>query len=125
MITEKQVRRQVCLWIKAQYPHLIFKSDTTSGMKLSIGQAMQNKMLQSERGYPDLFIAEPRAEYHGLFIELKKDDSIYKKDGTLRENIHVKEQDLVLDKLREKGYYATFACGFENARNIIRYYLSL
>jgi hypothetical protein len=132
MTSEATLQRQVCDYIRLQYPGIIFRSDFASGMKLSIGQAAKHKRLQSSRAYPDLFIAEPRNErltgaytghYCGLFIELKA-KTIYKKDGTLLANPHVAEQADMLEKLKLRGYMAKFAVGFDEAKAIIDEYLS-
>lgn len=77
-----------------------------------------------------MFIAEPApakdgsGDYCGLFIELKKENvKIFKKDNSFV-NEHLKEQYETLNYLNEKGYYAVFAFGFEQAKNIIDGYLS-
>lgn len=88
-----------------------------------MGQAVRHKRLQSGRAWPDLFIAEPRGSKHGLFIELKA-TNIFKKDGTLRANPHVAEQEEMLKQLRSRGYRAEFAVGFAAARQLVDSYLS-
>lgn len=63
--------------------------------------------------------------YHGLMIELKKTgEKIVKKDGTYKTD-HLKEQAEVLSKLQAQGYYAVFAIGFEQAKNIICQYMKM
>lgn len=63
-------------------------------------------------------------KYAGLMIELKKAGTrIYKKDGTLVANEHIREQFDLLEQLRRKGYAAEFACGFDEAKEIIDNYL--
>ena len=58
----------------------------------------------------------------GLFIELKAVE-IYKKDGSLRANDHIREQADVLEALEKRGYVARFAVGFDQARSIIDAYM--
>ena len=53
---------------------------------------------------PDLFLAEPRRGAHGLFIEMKKIG------GRTSNN-----QDLVIDKLKEKGYRVVVCEGADEA----------
>lgn len=129
---EAILQRQVCDYIRLQYPHVIFRSDFASGMKMSIGQATRHKKLQSHRAWPDLFVAEPRNERltgvytgHncGLFIELKA-KTIYKKDGSLLANDHVAEQKTMLEWLETRGYMARFAVGFDEAKKLIDDYLT-
>lgn len=124
MASEALLQQQVCDYLRMQYPNVIFRSDFASGMKLSIGQAIKHKRLQSSRAWPDLFIVEPVEPYGyiGLFIELKA-VNIYKKDGSLLKNEHLAEQEACMQQLRERGYAATFAVGFEDAKQVIDTYL--
>jgi hypothetical protein len=124
MLNEKNVHLLIINYLKTHYPNVIFRTDFSSGMKMSIGMARKHKSLQYSNAYPDLFIAEPRNGYHGLFIEIKKDPSVaIKKDGELRDNKHLQEQANMLERLREKGYYATFGMGYNKTISIINTYL--
>lgn len=60
-------------------------------------------------GIPDLFLAYPKGDKHGLFIEMKKI-----KGGRTSEN-----QKKVIAMLNKNGYYAVVANGFEWARKAI------
>lgn len=77
--------------------------------------------------------------YCGLFLELKKDGTklkrekdckkILKGDTKLRKagdwwDRHIEEQAETLQNLRQAGYKAEFAVGFEQAKQIIDEYLS-
>ena len=120
-ISEANEQMLVVQYLKLQYPNVIFNADM-SGIKLSIGQAMKQKRLGMPKGYPDLFIAEPYDTYNGLFIELKKSGlKLKKKDGSWI-NEHIEEQSEMLEKLNERGYYATFCIGFEEAKQTIDNY---
>lgn len=111
-------------YLRYNYKSIIWRFDLAADLKLTIGQARKHKRLQQHRGYPDLFIAEPRGEYHGAYIELKKAGTrIYKKDGTLVADQHIREQAEMLQRLRQRGYKAEFACGFDEAKKIIDEYL--
>lgn len=60
----------------------------------------------------------------GLFLELKKEGTkIMKKGGGLVSNPHIIEQSKMLNALNERGYYAVFAVGFDEAKRIIDEYL--
>jgi hypothetical protein len=121
--TEEVVHRHVCNHIRHFYPNAIFNSDG-AGNKLSKAQAGLNKVLKSGRGYPDLFIAEPVGVYHGLFLELKRDGTpIYLKNGDLTANPHVREQAAMLAELRARGYWADFAVGSDQAKELIDTYM--
>ena len=122
-MTEKTLHKQVCQYLRLQYPNVLFNSDLAGSMKLTIGQAVQLKTLRSNRGFPDIAIYEPRNGYHGLFIELKKEgEKLYKKIGDPVDD-HIKEQLYCLLKLKSKGYQTAFAIGFDQAKFIIDEYL--
>ena len=121
----KETRLQIAIsdWLRLQYPELIFTS-SLDGAKLTIGQAMRAKRMRSDKGMPDLQIFQPNSLYHGLFIELKI-ESPYKKDGLLKKNEHLREQQNMINKLNNRGYFACFAWSFEQAVKIINQYLEL
>lgn len=144
MTSEAELQVQVADYLRLQYPEVMFHSDFGSGIKLTMGQAIKQKRQNGgRRAWPDMFVAEPkevaRTEFEdkeksialsfghcrfGLFIELKKAGTrIYKKDGTLVANEHIREQFDLLEQLRRKGYEAKFACGFDEAKEIIDNYL--
>lgn len=139
---EKGVHSQTAVYLRLQYPDVIFRTDYAAGMKLTAGQAAVHKSLQSDRSYPDLYVAEARHGYHGLYIELKRDRSeimnknglykkkivqVYKKIGGKKVRVssydHIDEQRKMLDRLNKKGYKAVFGCGFFEIKNIIDEYL--
>jgi len=142
-MTEADLQVQVADYLRLQYPNVIFHSDFGSGIKLTMGQAIkQKKQNGGRRAWPDMFIAEPivrdsetgqfykgnyyptKQVYNGLFIELKKAGTkIFTKKGTLVSNEHIREQFDLLEQLRRKGYVAEFACGFDEAKEIIDNYL--
>lgn len=128
-MTEHQMYEQIARYLQLQYPDVIYRFDLAADLKLTAGQAAKHKRLHPHRGYPDLFIAEPKTttytmEYTGLYLELKAEgNSPFKKDGTLKKNEHLEEQNEMLENLRDKGYKAEFAVGFEEAKQIIDEYL--
>ena len=125
MTSEHDLYTMLADYLRYNYKDIIWRFDLAADLKLTIGQARKHKRLQQHRGYPDLFIAEPRGEYHGVYIELKKAGTrIYKKDGTLVADKHIREQFDLLEQLRRKGYVAEFACGFDEAKRIIDEYLA-
>lgn len=128
--SESELQTLVCDYLRLRFPSVIFHSDLASGMKLTVGQAVRAKRLNSSRAYPDLFIAEQRyvkqdkEMYGGLFLELKRPGTkLYKKGGSLVSDVHIREQAAMLARLRERGYRAEFAVGFDQARLIIDEYL--
>lgn len=127
---ESDLQVMVADYIRLRYPNVLFHSDFGSGIKLTKGQAIKQKRQNGgRRGWPDMFIANRRydlencAEYHGLFLELKKDGTrLHKKDGSWATE-HIAEQAETLQALQDRGYETYFAIGFEQAKEIIDEYL--
>ena len=72
-------------------------------------------VLQSEgmqKGVPDIFIAVPNADKHGLWIELKT-----------QTGRPTQEQKAYIALLQEQGYEAAICRGWEAARDLIIKYL--
>lgn len=74
----------------------------------------------------------------GLYLELKKDGTKLIRDKDARKilkgelklrkkgdwwDLHTEEQALMLEQLRQRGYRAEFAVGFDEAKRIIDEYL--
>lgn len=139
-MTEADLQAQVADYLRLQYPDVMFHSDFGSGIKLTPGQAVKQKRQNGgRRAWPDMTIAEPRhyfyttvvnggaveadGVYHGLYLELKKEGTrLTKKNGDWATE-HIAEQAKVLEKLRQRGYCAEFAVGFDEAKKIIDEYL--
>jgi hypothetical protein len=126
-IKEADIYNNIVKYLAVVHPKVIYRFDFAAGMKMTKGQAMKHKALNNVRGYPDLFICEPRGEYAGLFLEIKRSgQSPYlKTGGGLRQDEHVLEQADVLMRLRKRGYYAEFAVGFDECMQKIDAYLKL
>jgi hypothetical protein len=123
--TEENLQIAISNYLKLQYANVYFTSES-SGLRVSIGTAVKMKKQRSKHKQLDLIILEPRGYYHGLIIELKKDESeVYKKNGEVKTSEHVKEQFESINLLNEKGYFSTFGFGFEDCKEIIDYYMSL
>ena len=121
---EEILHKQVCAYIKAQYPDVIFFSEP-SGLRVNHYFRKLLKALRSSHSLPDLFIAYPSCGSHGLFLELKKEGTIInKKNGELTCNEHIREQHKVLSHLNAIGYMATFSVGFEQSKKIIYSYIN-
>ena len=85
--------------VRSFHPDLVFMSIPNGG-KRELRVAAQMKREGVLAGVPDLFLAEPRRGAHGLFIEMKKIGG---------------NQDLVIDKLKEKGYCVVICEGADEA----------
>lgn len=125
---ESDLQIMVADYLRLRYPNVLFHSDFGSGIKLTIGQAAKQKRQNGgRRAWPDMFIAEPMEVngriYNGLLVELKKEGTrLTKKNGEYASQ-HIAEQAEVLERLNFRGYKATFAIGFEEAKEIIDDYL--
>lgn len=93
------------------HPDLVFMSIPNGG-KREIRVAAQMKREGVLAGAPDLFLAEPRQDKHGLFIEMKKIG------GKTSSN-----QNEVIDKLRAKGYEAFVCEGADEAYGMLLTYV--
>lgn len=122
-MSEASLHQLVVTWLKYHHPAIIFRTDFSAGVKMTIGQAVKHKSLQHSRAFPDLQILKPNRGYHGLFLELKKTGTrISKRDGSYSSD-HLLEQAAMLAKLKSLGYCASFAVGFDEAVEIINDYL--
>jgi hypothetical protein len=120
---EYQLYRDVAAYLRLQYPKVMYHFDLT-GLNLSKAQAGQMKAIQHSSGYPDLFICEPRGDYHGLFIELKAEGTrIWKADKTPASD-HIAEQMDRLNDLTDRGYDCYIIAGFEYVKQVIDEYLN-
>lgn len=133
---EHDIYKMIADYLRYQYPTVIYRFDLAADLKLTMGQASKHKRLQRYRGYPDLFIAEPKDSkiqkgdiitfWHnnGLFIELKREGTrIFKQDGTLVSDEHIREQFDMLADLRQRGYAAEFGIGFDATKKLIDDYM--
>lgn len=126
---EESLQKSICAYLRMKYPFAVFRSDYSSGIKLTKNQARIHASLQSGRGWPDLFIYEKSAsgKWNGLAIELKRDgETVYLKIGSrkglLTTDEHIQEQAAMLQKLRDRGFYADFAVGYNEAVSMIDKY---
>ena len=140
---EEKLHLKVCDYLRNNYPDVLFRTDFSSGMKMTPGQAAKHKKFQKSRAWPDLFIAKSTTRidyeyfttgafpirpfvdgYSGLFLELKAEGTkLYKKNGEMVANKHYQEQAEMLEKLRSNKYKAEFAIGYEDAIKQIHDYL--
>ena len=119
---EYQLYKGIALYLKLQYPNVLYHFDPT-GLNLSKAQSGMLKAIQGSRGFPDLFIIEPRGNHHGLFLELKPEGTnLKKKDGTASSE-HIKEQTAYIVEMWDRGFEAGFAVGFDDAKEKIDSYL--
>lgn len=128
--TEIDLYEQLALYMNVQYPGVIYHFDL-SGLWTPSHKARNLYGRLNKRAWPDLFIAHmrqgaagPGSWCGGLFLELKKDSTVlFKKDGSMRANPHHLEQAKMLESLRMQGFFAEFAVGFDQAKELIDNYI--
>ena len=97
-----------------KFSHLDLMFATASGVKIPIGLVLKCKLSGIiKKGLPDIVIPYPRNGFHGLYLELKTETG------------HPSpEQSFFIKRLREEGYMALVAFGYDDAVNIIEDYFS-
>ena len=121
---EKHIQSIICRYLQTYHRDIVFTSDQ-SGLRVpGHGQQQHLKYSKSSRGIPDLIIMHPAGGCHGLMIELKSDGvSIYRRDGELVADKHIREQADLLSHLRGIGYAAFFCIGVDAACECIELYI--
>ena len=125
---ERDEQTAVVAWARRmadtnQEPRLKLLRCGFEGLRLSMGVRMQCKRQCICNGWPDLMLACPcvdfngieQVEYHGLFIELKRQ----------RGGVVSSEQKYMHQLLREQGYRVEVAKGADAAIKCIKEYLGM
>ena len=124
MTAEDKLQVACVKYVRYKYPKVLINAHLT-GVKLPIGLATKCKTMGSLKAITDLEILEPKGSYSGCFIELKADGArIYKKNGSPASE-HLSEQLEMIDKLRQRGYYADIAIGMDDFVQKVDSYLAL
>lgn len=109
---------QACLFRWAGYqmaamPELGLLHAIPNGGKRGKAEAARMKAGGVKAGVPDMCLPVSRGTYHGLYIELKRQQG-----GRVSE-----AQTWWLDKLRDQGYAAFVCYGWEEAAQVLQDYL--
>jgi hypothetical protein len=112
-IVPKEESEQIMLsvWLTKQG---IRHNANANGGRRNLLEAIKFKRMGVSAGFPDIEVPLPSGPFHGLYIEMKR-----QKGGRLSDN-----QLEWLSYLRDKGYMAEVAKGFEEAKEIVLHYLS-
>jgi hypothetical protein len=102
--SESNQQEIVIKYLRLAYPDVLYCA-SAGGMRTSYLQAIKMKRTGYVKGFPDLFIYEPRNEYNGLAIEMKKE-----KGG-----VASPEQKRWQEQLRNRGYASYICKGSEEA----------
>lgn len=124
VMTEKELTKQVCLYIKTKYPNVYFFTDPSGMFQKSWGAKIMLKNNRSKHAQLDIIVLHPMRGFHGCIIELKREgEKIYKKDGAFKDK-HAEEQTESLKHLHSQGYEAVYGIGYEDTIKIIDNYLN-
>jgi len=111
----------IMLWCRLnydKYPELKWLTHIPNGGSRNKAEAAKLKAMGVSPGFPDLFLPIKRGRYSGLFIELKRPNSMGKKAGKSSA-----EQIAWRDHLYSQGYGAIECVGWEYAVRILKEYL--
>jgi hypothetical protein len=111
--SESNQQELVIKYLRLAYPDALYCA-SAGGMRTSYLQAIKMKRTGYVKGFPDLFIYEPRGEFYGLAIEMKK----VKGSKIEPEQLQWQEQ------LRNRGYCSYICKGKDEAIKIIDEYFN-
>jgi hypothetical protein len=121
---EEDMQMALAKYIMLKYPDVIFTAEA-SGVRTSYVQAAKMKMMRSNGSHLDMIILEPRGLYAGCILELKHQDKTpFLLDGSISKSQHVQAQAAMMERLRKKGYYSSFAVGLDQALKLIDRYMN-
>lgn len=114
--TEAQEQMTLFSWAAMQsgkYPELNLLYHVPNGGSRHKAEAGRLRAEGVKAGVPDLCLPVARGQYHGLYIELKR-----QRGGRISE-----EQARWIDGLLKQGYAAAICKGWQEAANVITDYL--
>jgi hypothetical protein len=111
--SEANQQEIVIKYLRLAYPDALYCA-SAGGMWTSDSQRIKMARTGYVKGFPDLFIYEPRGEFHGLAIEMKK----VKGSKIEPEQVQWQEQ------LRNRGYASYICKGNEEAIKVIDEYFN-
>lgn len=117
---ERQIQTSIFDWariVKVKEGGYLFDFMTASanGGSRNVLEARNLKRSGVSAGFPDISILMPRGQFHGMFLEVKKEKNYAFSD----------KQKSWLDRLNKVGYYANVGFGFDECKSLIESYLSL
>lgn len=109
--TEREEQIKFVTWLRKEGYKC---TASANGGSRNLLEAINLKRMGVSAGFPDVEVPFPSGPYHGFYVEMKR-----QKGGKISP-----EQAEWLSYLREKGYYAEEAKGFEVAKAMFIHYLS-
>ena len=108
------------------FAYMVPNGTQLAGGRERRGMAMANLKAQGFRpGVSDIVIALPQGDYHGAFIELKKEPHTYggpKAIKSRRTAIRPEQRDWI-NLMLDQGYWASVAWGTEDFKRLVSLFL--
>lgn len=101
--------------IRSNHPNVLVYAIPNGGYR-DAREASNLKRTGVLAGIPDLCIPEPRKPFHGLYIELKRNDRIKARVSAA--------QNSIIEQLRARGYRVEVAWGAKHAYEIFCDYIN-
>lgn len=99
------------LMSRTEFPELKYAFAIPNGGHRHISVAKKLKAEGVKAGVPDIFIPVAKNGYHGLFIEMKRED------GKIQPN-----QEVWINDLAVQGYFTYICHSCDEAKDLVRYY---
>ena len=107
---EYQLQKAVCKYLDLN--NVLYCGSMGGQYQAHFSQRIKAKKSGYKKGFPDLFIYEPRGYFHGLAIELK-----------VGYNKPTKEQWYWNEQLNKRDYIAEICYDLDNAISVIETYM--
>ena len=107
---EYQLQKAVCKYLDLN--NVLYCGSMGGQYQVHMSQRIKAKKSGYKKGFPDIFIYEPRAGYHGLAIELK-----------VGYNRATKEQLYWRDELNKRGYISEICYTLDETISVIETYM--
>lgn len=115
--TEDEEQIALMQWaavMSVRYPELRLMYHIPNGGSRKRVEAVRFKAMGVKKGVPDICLPVARGQFHGLYIELKRQQG-----GRVSD-----EQNQWIEALRDQGYFAAVCKGWKQARVTIELYLT-
>ena len=122
---EDREQGQLMAWIKSRYPEVLCTTDLAGLYTYSPARRPSYMPNEPPQGLARHYNLRAARTYSLLMIEFKATGAdIIKKDGTLRQTQHLKEQAKLHSALSKRGYCVGFVVGLENGKRAVEAYLN-
>lgn len=115
--TEHVDQVRLVMHLRTFYPEILVAA-IPNGAAVSPAQRMRLVAEGLLAGFPDVFVAEARNKYHGLFVEMKVLTLTGRSKAVVSE-----DQKRVHEQLRARGYKVVICMGYIHARDEVLKYL--